>query len=81
MAQQVIEVEFTPSSVGPKIADLEIASDDPDTPLLAVPLAGEGVEPGGGSVLEIPTVSPLGLAALAALLLGLGLAVLRRRAA
>jgi hypothetical protein len=81
MAQQVIEVEFTPSSVGPKSADLEIASDDPDTPLLVVPLAGEGVDAGGGSVLEIPTVSPLGLAALAALLLGLGLAVLRRRAA
>jgi hypothetical protein len=81
MAQQVIEVEFTPSSVGPKSADLEIASDDPDTPLLVVPLAGEGVDAGGGSVLEIPTVSPLGLAALAVLLLGLGFGVLRRRAA
>jgi hypothetical protein len=77
--QQVIEIEFTPSSVGPKSADFEIASDDPDTPLLAVPLAGEGI--GGPSVLEIPAVSPLGLVALAALLLGLGLAVLRRRPA
>jgi len=80
-AQQVIEIEFTPGSVGPKSAALEIASDDPDTPLLAVPLAGEGVAaPGPGpSVLEIPAVSPLGLAALAALLCGLGLALLRRR--
>ncbi|MCI0584257.1 MAG: choice-of-anchor D domain-containing protein, partial [Chloroflexi bacterium] len=79
-AQQVIEVEFAPGSAGLKSAALEIASDDPDTPLLAVPLAGEGVAGGGGpSVLEIPAVSPLGLAALAALLLGLGLVFLRRR--
>jgi hypothetical protein len=81
-AQQVLEVEFTPGSIGPKSAALEVASDDPDTPLLTVPLTGEGIAAGGGpSVLEIPAVSPLGLAALAALLLGLGLGVLRRRPA
>ena len=40
-------------------------------------------EPGEGepSVLEIPALSPLGLAALAALLVGLGVGVLRRRTA
>ena len=78
-----IDVEFAPGSVGAKTADLEIASDDPDDPLVVVPLAGEGAEPGEGepSVLEIPTVSPLGLAALAALLVGLGVGVLRRRTA
>jgi hypothetical protein len=81
-AQQVLEVEFTPGGLGPKSAALEVASDDPDTPLLTVPLTGEGIAAGGGpSVLEIPAVSPLGLAALAALLLGLGLGVLRRRPA
>ena len=40
---EVIEVEFTPAAPGGRNADLEIASDDPDTPLLAVALSGEGV--------------------------------------
>jgi hypothetical protein len=74
----MIEIEFSPATVGTKDADLEIASNDPDTPVLTVPLTGEAVE-GGGSVLEIPTVSPAGLAALVLLLAGLGLAMLRRR--
>jgi hypothetical protein len=78
--QRMIEIEFSPATVGTKDADLEIASNDPDTPVLTVPLTGAAVE-GGGSVLEIPTVSPAGLAALAALLLVLGLAMLRRRTA
>lgn len=79
--QHQIEIEFVPATPGAKIAELQIASDDPDTQVLTVPLAGEGVDPGGGNVLEIPTVSPLGLGALAALLLALGLGVLRRRTA
>ncbi len=79
----LIEITFFPTSVGAKVAELQIHNDDPDTQVFTVPLAGEGTEPGGGgpSVLEIPTVSPLGLAALAALLVGLGLATLRRRPA
>jgi hypothetical protein len=76
--QRMIEIEFSPATVGTKDADLEIASNDPDTPVLTVPLTGEAVE-GGGSVLEIPTVSPAGLAALVLLLAGIGLAMLRRR--
>lgn len=76
-ATQVIEVEFTPSVVGVRSADLEIASDDPDTPLLVVSLVAEGSEPVGG-VLEIPTTSQLGLALLALVLAALGLVALRR---
>lgn len=79
---RMIDVEFAPLVAGVKTADLEIVSDDPDTPLLIVPLDGEGVGVGGpGSVLEIPTLSPLGLAALVALLLVAGLLALRRRRA
>jgi hypothetical protein len=76
-ADELIEVAFNPAVPGVKSAALDIASDDPDTPLLSVPLSGEAVA--GQTVLEIPTLSPLGLAGLVGLLLAAGLVALRRR--
>ncbi len=44
-AQRLIEVNFTPSSVGFKNAALRLASDDPDEPIKDTPLSGTGVIP------------------------------------
>jgi serine protease AprX len=40
-----VGVSFSPGSVGLKIADLSIQSNDPHTPILDVPLSGKGVNP------------------------------------
>ena len=42
-ASCAIPVTFTPSAEGPRAATLTIASDDPDSPSLTVPLAGTGL--------------------------------------
>jgi hypothetical protein len=39
----VVTVRFSPLVAGVANGDLEIASDDPDTPLVTVPLTGEGI--------------------------------------
>ncbi|MGH2570634.1 MAG: choice-of-anchor D domain-containing protein, partial [bacterium] len=44
-ASRVVEIAFTPSSLGPKSATLRVPSDDPDEPVVDVPLVGAGVEP------------------------------------
>jgi uncharacterized membrane protein len=36
----VVEVTYTPTNAGPDLADLEIPSDDPDEPVVVVPLVG-----------------------------------------
>ena len=41
-----VEIAFTPSSEGEKTAILEIHSNDPETPVVHVSLAGEGVSQG-----------------------------------
>lgn len=40
------QVVFTPTSVGSALATLAIASDDPDSPNIQIPLSGEGIAPG-----------------------------------
>lgn len=47
-----VVVEFTPTTVGPKLATLETASNDPDEPTLNLLLQGDGVSgfSGGGLV-------------------------------
>jgi len=54
-----VDVDFAPSTTGAKSAALRIASDDPDTPTLDVPLSGNGVEPpaGGGPVVYEESVT------------------------
>lgn len=42
---QTLTVTFAPTTVQMYAATLSVASDDPDTPLLAVALAGQGLEP------------------------------------
>ncbi|MCK4773464.1 MAG: choice-of-anchor D domain-containing protein, partial [Candidatus Krumholzibacteria bacterium] len=44
-ASRVVTVEFNPITIGPISGSLSISSDDPDTPVYTVPLAGEGVDP------------------------------------
>ncbi|MCP4349755.1 MAG: PQQ-binding-like beta-propeller repeat protein, partial [Desulfobacterales bacterium] len=39
------EVVFTPISTGPRSAAVSVSSDGPDTPLLNIPLNGNGVDP------------------------------------
>ena len=41
-----IDVAFSPTSVGSKSANLSIPSNDPQTPILDVPLSGAGTAPG-----------------------------------
>ncbi len=41
----VLTVAFAPSTAGPSLATLTVSSDDPDTPVSAVSLAGAGLEP------------------------------------
>ncbi|HUT04988.1 MAG TPA: choice-of-anchor D domain-containing protein [bacterium] len=50
-----IEVVFSPDEEGVFDAALTIASDDPDTPSLAVDLSGEGVEIGGELTVGVST--------------------------
>ncbi|MGH2570529.1 MAG: choice-of-anchor D domain-containing protein, partial [bacterium] len=40
-----VEVRYEPSVLGPRIAALQLESDDPDEPVVDLPLAGTGVEP------------------------------------
>lgn len=42
-----VQITFTPSQAGEVEAELSVASNDPDTPLLTVGLSGEGVVAGG----------------------------------
>ncbi|HKQ62614.1 MAG TPA: choice-of-anchor D domain-containing protein [Candidatus Polarisedimenticolaceae bacterium] len=44
-ASAELRVVFAPAAAGPSAALLALASDDPDRPLLELPLAGTGVEP------------------------------------
>jgi hypothetical protein len=59
-ATEIIDVEFTPASAGAKSAELEIASDDPDTPLLAVALSGEGTPPAAPNIAVAPPAHDFG---------------------
>ncbi len=77
-ASHQIEVEFSPGSVGPKVAALELTSNDPDSPVLSVPLTGEGTSL--PNPLEIPTASTWALLLLVGLLAALGLRALGTRA-
>jgi len=43
-ASCMISVTFSPTSLGAKIAILNIASNDPDQPSIEIPLAGQGVD-------------------------------------
>jgi len=43
-----LQVIFSPASAGTKNANLDIPSDDPDTPVLNVPLSGYAFSTGGG---------------------------------
>ncbi|MBX5483555.1 MAG: choice-of-anchor D domain-containing protein [Myxococcaceae bacterium] len=45
-APQTFQVVFTPNAVGIASANLVIASDDPDTKSLQIPVTGEGIAPG-----------------------------------
>ncbi len=49
-ASCAIPVTFTPSAVGPRAATLTIASDDPDSPSVTVPLTGTGLAAPAGDV-------------------------------
>ncbi len=42
---QAVAVLFAPVAVGQQLSALQIASDDPDRPLVSVPLTGTGLEP------------------------------------
>ena len=44
-----VNVDFTPTSLDSKIATLTVTSDDPDTPVVDVSLAGSGVDGSSGS--------------------------------
>ncbi len=48
--QMTLEVAFEPTAVGPFTGTLRIASDDPDSPVIDVALAGEGLLPPRASV-------------------------------
>ncbi len=50
--------EFTPTAVGPFQADLEIRSNDPDEPVLVVPLQGEGLADDGDGPVALCSVDP-----------------------
>lgn len=54
-ASATLPVSFSPSSVGEFQGTLTLESDDPDTPVLAVPLTGAGAEP------PVVRVDPLAL--------------------
>ena len=45
-----VTVEFSPASEGEKYANLEIPSNDPDTPVLNVPLSGTGIHVPSGAI-------------------------------
>ncbi len=49
---EAVDVDFAPLTAGPKSATLRITSDDPDDPVVDVPLSGTGTEipTGGGEV-------------------------------
>ncbi|MDX1420536.1 MAG: choice-of-anchor D domain-containing protein [Rubricoccaceae bacterium] len=42
--EETLAVRFAPATLGPRAATLGVESNDPDTPLLAVPLTGTGVD-------------------------------------
>ncbi len=51
-ASCTVEISFMPSAAGGRSATLNIASDDPETPEVAVALSGQGND-GSGEVLEV----------------------------
>ena len=81
-----VMVSFNPTSVGPKTASLEVASDDPDGFLLKgrnsnvnAPLSGQGVAGTPVGAEDIPTLSSLGLLLMALGVLLLGALLLLRQ--
>jgi photosystem II stability/assembly factor-like uncharacterized protein len=44
LSEIAVVVKFTPSSPGPKTAELTVVSNDPDEPTVSVPLEGKGIE-------------------------------------
>jgi YD repeat-containing protein len=55
-----VAVTFSPSSAGPKDANLTISSDDPDTPTLNLPLSGIGIPVVECNLVPDGTVIPRG---------------------
>jgi hypothetical protein len=53
-SSHIIEVKFSPTSVGTKMADLRITSNDPDETPLDVPLMGTGIQPGAPEIVVNP---------------------------
>ncbi len=85
-ATNQVMVSFNPTSVGPKTASLEVASDDPDGFLLKgrnsnvnAPLSGQGVAGTPTGAEDVPTLSSLGLLLMALGVLLLGALLLLRQ--
>ena len=51
----IINITFTPTSSGVKNAQLNVYSNDPDTPTLIIPLTGTGIGDIAGDVLPLPS--------------------------
>ena len=64
---ETVSIVFTPGAAGARSASLDIASDDPDTDPLQVPLSGTGIEPDIAT--DVPSVAfgdqPVGVASAA----------------
>ncbi len=51
----IVSITFSPTSSGVKSAQLNLYSNDPDTPTLTIPLIGTGIADPVGDVLPLPT--------------------------
>lgn len=74
--ERTLRLLFEPSRPGTHQAVLAIDSDDPTTPRVEASIVGTGI---GGGVVEIPTLSGVGLALLALGLAAIAWRIIRRR--